>query len=169
MLLEVKRSKRYQYPVALLLVGLDHLVEHLAADANPELQRAAIRAEALKAVGALVRDIDIAMAFAEDKYLVFLPHTPRAGALAVTKRLLERLKGLSSFSGGTASVGLSSFDPRLEKSEEGQQVSFGKLVREASELLKKAQLEGGDRVEATPALAEPEAPPKPKKNRISMG
>lgn len=169
MLLEVKRSKRYHYPVALLLVGLDHLAEHLAADPSPEFQRAAIRSEALKAVGELVRDIDIAMAFAEDKYLVFLPHTPRTGALVVAKRVVERLKRLSAFSGGTASVGVASFDPRLEKNEDKNQVSFGKLVREASELLKQAQAGGGNRFEATPALAEPEAPPKPKKNRISMG
>jgi PleD family two-component response regulator len=173
MLLEVKRSKRYHYPVALLLVGLDQLDEHLGADASPEFQRAAVRAEAIKAIGELIRDIDIAMAFAGDKYLVFLPHTPRGGAQVVARRVVERLKRLSAFSGGTASVGVAFFDARQQDKPEEKdknQVSFGKLVREASELLKKAQAAGGDRVEISPA---PQAPPeeaaKPKKNRISMG
>lgn len=159
MLLEVKRSKRYQYPVALMLISLDRLGEHLG-DAAPEFQKAAIRSEALEALSQLLRDIDVAMPFAEDKYLVFLPHTPLKGSTIVAGRIVERLAKLDSFPNGTVSVGVASFDPKVKEKE---QVSFGGLVREAGEALKRAQTAGGNRVEA------PELPPPPKKNRISLG
>lgn len=161
LLLEVKRSKRYQYPVALLLVQLDKLEEHLKDESSPEFQRAAIRAEALRVIGELLRDIDLAMPFAEDKYLVFLPHTPLKGSAIVAKRIVERLRRIDAFEKGTASVGVASYDPKVLP--KGASVSFGKLVREANAALKKAQDAGGDRAEV------PEHAEAPKKSRISMG
>ena len=161
MLLEVKRSKRYQYPVAVLLVSLDKLGESLGESA-PEFQRAAIRSEALEGLSVLLRDIDVAMPFAEDKYLLFLPHTPLIGCTVVAGRVVERLSKLDSFQNGTVSVGVASFDPSVNPKE---QVSFGGLVREATEALKKAQAAGGNRFSA-PELP---TPPKKKKDRISMG
>jgi diguanylate cyclase (GGDEF)-like protein len=159
MLLEVKRSKRYQYPVALMLVALDKLSEHLGESA-PEFQRAAIRSEAIEALSVLLRDIDVAMPFGEDKYLIFLPHTPLKGTTIVAGRVVERLAKLDSFPQGTVSVGVASFDPAAKSKE---LVSFGGLVREAGEALKKAQEAGGNRFVA------PELPAPPKKNRISLG
>lgn len=162
MLLEVKRSKRYAYPVALLLVSLDKLDEHLATQSSPEFQRAAIRGEVMLAISELIRDIDVAMPFAEDKYLVFLPHTPRPGAVVVAERVVKKLATIPSFEKGTASVGLASFDPGIDPKAG---VSFGALVREASAALKRAQQAGGNRVDA-PAVPDGA---KPKKSRISMG
>lgn len=162
MLLEVKRSKRYQYPVAVLLVSLDKLLEALGESA-PEFQRAAIRAEAIDALSQLLRDIDVAMPFAADKYLLFLPHTPLRGCRVVAERVVDRLSKLDSFQGGTVSVGVACFDPGLKTKD---QVSFGGLVREASDALKRAQDAGGNRFDAPPL---PEEPKKPKKSRISMG
>jgi hypothetical protein len=158
-LLEVKRSKRYQYPVALMLVSLDKLGASLG-EAAPEFQRAAIRSEALEALSVLLRDIDVAMPFGEDKYLIFLPHTPLKGSTIVASRVVEKLSKLDSFPSGTVSVGVASFDPALTAKD---QVSFGGLVRMAGEELKKAQEAGGARFSA------PEPPPAPKKSRISMG
>lgn len=160
MLLEVKRSKRYKYPVALLMVALDGLEAHLKAHASPELQRAAIRAEVLQVLPQLLRDIDLLMPFAGEKYLVFLPHTSRTGCMTVARRVVARLRELKTFPGGTASVAVASFDPKLEPRG---QVSFGGLVREATDALKKAQAAGGDRVEAS------ETQPLPRRSRISMG
>lgn len=160
MLLEVKRSKRYQYPVAVLLVSLDKLGESLGESA-PEFQRAAIRSEAMEGLSVLLRDIDVAMPFATDKYLLFLPHTALQGCTVVAGRVVDRLSRLDSFQNGTVSVGVASFDPARHPREP---VSFGGLVRQATEALQKAQEAGGNRFHA-PAL-----PPLPKKkNRISMG
>jgi PleD family two-component response regulator len=159
MLLEVKRSKRYQYPVALLLVSHDKLTDSLGESA-PEFQRAAVRSEALESLSALLRDIDVAMPFADDKYLLFLPHTPLKGSTAVAARVVEKLSKLDSLPGSTASVGVASFDPHVNSKE---QASFGGLVRQAGEALKKAQDAGGNRFIA------PEPPAAPKRSRISMG
>lgn len=161
MLLEVKRSKRYQYPVALLLVSLDNLKASLG-EAAPEFQSAAIRSESLEVLSALLRDIDVAMPFAEDKYLLFLPHTPLKGATVVAERVVQKLKTLETFPDGTVSVGVANFDPTGPAKDTKDPVSFGGLVREASAALKRAQEAGGDRFDA-PVSA------KPKKNRISMG
>ncbi|MFZ5443910.1 MAG: diguanylate cyclase domain-containing protein [Myxococcota bacterium] len=159
MLLEVKRSKRYQYPVALMLVSFDRLGDHLG-EAAPEFQKAAIRAEALEALSQLLRDIDVAMPFGDEKYLLFLPHTPLRGSTIVAGRVVERLSKLDSFPQGTVSVGVASFDPKVKEKE---QVSFGGLVREANEALQRAQAAGGNRFEA------PELPAAPKRSRISLG
>ncbi len=167
MLIEVKRSRRYQYPVALLLVSLDQLSARLASEGGGEVQRAAIRAEALALVAELLRDVDLAMPFADDKYLVFLPHTHRTGAMVVAGRLIERLRRLATFPEGSASIGVASYDPKVEPMP---QVSFGGLVRAANERLKLAQQAGGDRVEGPVAEAAAAATPaSPKKSRISMG
>lgn len=158
MLLEIKRSKRYQYPVTVLLVSLDRLGEQLG-DSAPEFQRATIQAEATEALSALMRDIDLATTFAEDRYLLFLPNTGLKGGLEVARRVVSRLSTLDSFPGGTASVGIASFDPQAHSKEK---VSFGVLVRDAAAALKQAQLAGGN-------CFRPEASPKKKKSRISMG
>lgn len=163
MLLEVKRSRRYAYPVSLVLVSLDRLDAFLEKDMSPEFQRAAIRSEVLHAISTAVRDIDVSMPFADDRFLLFLPHTPRTGALAVSHRLLARLRKVESFRNGTASLGVSSYDPLLEPKSA---VSFGALVRDATAALKRAQEAGGNRVEAT---AVPDVSTRPKKSRISMG
>ncbi len=160
LLLEVKRSKRYQYPVALLLVSLDGLDAFVAKEKSPEFQRATILAEALVAVASLIREVDLTLPFGDDKYLVFLPHTPRAGAQLVAERIVKRLAQMKAFDGGSVSVGVSCFDPKLAPKSS---VSYGALVREASQALKKAQAAGGNRFEAAPP------PAGAKRSRISLG
>jgi len=158
--LEVKRSRRYQYPIAVVLVGLDRLEERLAGTEAPEFQRAAIRAESIAGIHKIIRDIDLTVPFADDKYLVLLPHTPRDGAMIVASRLQAELSKMASFDGGSASAGVASYEPKYWTKEH---VSFGGLMREATAALLKAQGSGGGQVEASPM------PGKPKRDRISLG
>lgn len=143
LLMEVKRSRRYRYPVAFLLVGLDRAAERLQALGPTERTRALT--EALRIVSKAVRDIDLAVPFSEGRYLVFLPHTPREGAQVVAARIRERLAKLEALPGVTASVGLSAYEPGPGHAD--AQVSFGALMKDATEALRKAQAAGGDRVE----------------------
>ena len=158
--LEVKRSKRYQYPVAVVLIGLDKLEERMAQAGSPEFQRAAIRSETMAGIHKIIRDIDLAVPFSDDKYLVLLPHTPRDGAITVASRLQAQLSKMDAFEGGTASVGVSCYEPRYWNKAH---VSFGGLMREATTALLRAQTASGDTVEAAPM------PGKPKRDRISIG
>ncbi len=158
--MEVKRSKRYQYPVALLMVGLDRMEEWLGRASSAAMQRAAIKNEAMAVIGQVVRDVDMVLPFADDTYLVFLPHTPREGSLVVAGRLQQRLSKMDAFEGGQCSVGVAAFEPKVQTEKK---VSFGELVKDASASLKRAQTSGGAKVEAS------EAPVKPKRDRISIG
>lgn len=154
LLMEVKRSRRYRYPVSFLLVEIDGW-----ADKSQKLSaqtRAQVLQEALTAVSSGLRDIDLAMPSSQDRVLVFLPHTPRDGALIVANRLRAKLGNMKILKEATASVGIASFVGGQSKA----QISFGSLMKDASDALKRAQAAGGDKAEASEAA---------KRDRISMG
>ncbi|MGA9523720.1 MAG: diguanylate cyclase [Myxococcaceae bacterium] len=154
LLMEVKRSRRYRYPVSFLLVALDQFGER-AAQLNPA-QRTAVLADALAGIARSVRDIDLAVPFKDERFLVFLPNTAREGAMTVAGRLREELARLGSLPGSTASVGVASYEPSAGRA----QVSFGSLMKDATEALRRAQAAGGNTVEASE---------KKPRDRISLG
>lgn len=141
--MEVKRSRRYRYPISFLILEPDRYAERLGV--LPPMQRTSVLADVLGKLAEALRDIDLAVPFAEGRFIVFLPHTPFEGAMVVAERLLQRVKEVQSFSGLTASLGLAVFEPAAMKGQ--AQVSFGTLMKEAGEALRKAQAAGGDRVE----------------------
>jgi len=141
--MEVKRSRRYRYPISFLILEPDKYAERLGS--LPPMQRTSVLADVLGKLAEALRDIDLAVPFAEGRFIVFLPHTPYEGAMVVAERLLQRVKEVQSFSGLTASIGLAVFEPAAMKGQ--AQVSFGTLMKEAGESLRKAQTAGGDRVE----------------------
>ncbi|MBZ4394991.1 diguanylate cyclase [Myxococcus sp. AS-1-15] len=149
MFMEVKRSRRYRYPIALLMVELDRFQER-ASSLAPAARKGAL-AETLGLLVAGVRDIDVAVPFADSRFVVFLPHTPRSGARVVAERLREKLKGVTSLPAGTASVGVSVSEPPAGKGAGPgapvQQISFGGMLKDAGDALRRAQAAGGDWVE----------------------
>ncbi len=156
MLMEVKRSRRYRYPIAVLLVDIDRFAEKAAA--LPPAARKLALAEALGLLVSGVRDIDVAVPFADSRFVVFLPHTPRSGALVVGQRLRELIKSLKAFEGASASVGVAVSEPpagRGPVTGTFAQVSFGGLLKDAGEALRRAQAAGGDWVEAASGRAQP--------------
>jgi diguanylate cyclase (GGDEF)-like protein len=160
LLLEVKRSRRYQYPSAVLVVAIDGLEQRLDRTAEPDKVRARVKAEVLDNLGDVVRDIDVAVHFGADKALVFLPHTPRQGALTVAERAVAKLRGLKALPEATASVGVAAYDPKLAPRAK---VSFGLLMSGATAALRAAQAAGGNRVVAVPVEG------GGKRDRISIG
>ena len=153
LLMEVKRSKRYKYPNSFLLVAVDGFREITAG--LDGAGRGRHMGQLLGVVTKAVRDIDLVVLYAEEKFLVFLPHTDQHGATLVAGRIRERVEAFADGPHSTVSIGVSSYDG------EGGSVSFGGLLKEATGNLKKAQTEGGNRVEAG-------APQKPRE-RISIG
>ncbi|XXF80081.1 diguanylate cyclase [Myxococcaceae bacterium GXIMD 01537] len=161
LLMEVKRSRRYRYPIALLLVELDRLSERTASLAPAH--RTVALAETLRLLTGGVRDIDVAVPVTEGKFVVFLPHTGHDGGLIVAERLRAKLKAQHPVPDMTISVGMAVFEPGAGRPQDQTQVSFGNLMKDASEALRKAQGAGGDRVEAhQPRSAGP-------RDRISLG
>jgi diguanylate cyclase (GGDEF)-like protein len=150
--MEVKRSRRYRYPISYLLLEPDRYAELLAP--LPPAQRTSALAEVLRRLTEALRDIDVAVPFAEGRFIVFLPYTPYEGALVVAERLRQRVKEVEAVPGLTASMGLSVFEPSAAKGQ--AQVSFGSLMKEAGEALRRAQAAGGDRVEGGRLVPAPE-------------
>jgi diguanylate cyclase (GGDEF)-like protein len=141
--MEVKRSRRYRYPISFLMLEPDRFAERVAPLPGP--QRTSALAEILRKLSEALRDIDLAVPFAEGRFIVFLPHTPYEGAMIVAERLLQRVKEVESVPGLTASLGLAVFEPAAVKGQ--AQVSFGTLMKEAGDSLRRAQAAGGDRIE----------------------
>ena len=140
LMMELKRAKRYQYSLAVVLVGLDPVRGgEVGADV-----RSALLSALEHAVGECIRDIDIPVDYADGRFLVFLPYTDLAGAERVGQRVVDKLRRAAYQDGArtvtvTASVGVAAQRP-------GGAVSFAHLMRDALAALKAAQLKGGDRV-----------------------
>jgi diguanylate cyclase (GGDEF)-like protein len=152
LLVEVKRSRRYGHPLSLALVALDRREER-AAKLSARARTARL-AELLGVVTRAVRDIDVAVPFADERIVVVMPHTGAEGGLRVARRLCAAIRDHAGAPRVTASVGVASHGG------DGT-VSFGALVRRAGAALDRARADGGDRAEA--------AEPPRKRDRISIG
>jgi two-component system, cell cycle response regulator len=149
---EVKRSRRYGYPLSLALLALDGW-EALAPPLSART-RSAVLAEVFGLVAASLRDIDLAVPFAGERFVVLMPHTNAEGALRVARRLCAKVRERGAAPRITASAGVATHGG------DGT-VSFGALVKRAGEALARAREQGGDR-------AEPADPVK-RRDRISIG
>ncbi len=149
---EVKRSRRYGFPLSLALVSVDRWDE-LTGPLGPRA-RSTMLGELTGVVAAAVRDIDICVPFSDDRLVVLMPHTAVAGGLQVARRICARVRERSSPPAITVSAGLAGHDGHGT-------VSFGALVKRASDALAKAVAEGGDRAVSA-------EPPK-RRDRISIG
>jgi len=136
---EVKRSRRYKTPIALALVGIDGWPEPVARLGARDRSR--LLADVLATLSASVREIDIAVPFADDRFVVLMPHTDGAGGLEVSRRLCARIREGSLSVRLTASAGVAAHGG------DGP-VSFSALVKRAAEALERARRGGGDRAEA---------------------
>src|SRR5215831_166759 len=140
---EVKRSRRYRYPVAFVVVAYDAF-----ASGMPDLETTdvpALLAGAKSALARHLRETDLVSAFYPGSWVVFLPHTPVEGAMVVAERLREKINGLQK-TYLTASAGVA-FHLPVEGTGD---LSFGKLFRDATDALAQARAEGGGRTLLAP-------------------
>ena len=85
------------------------------------------------------------MHYADNNILVMLPHTDGEGSDEVAQRIADRIKRSVYHDDAltvrlTASIGVASFEPGTK------QVSFARLIRDASLALRAAQAKGGNQV-----------------------
>ncbi|MBI5547847.1 MAG: diguanylate cyclase [Deltaproteobacteria bacterium] len=153
LLVEVHRSRRYKYPLAFLLSSLDGWKQR-AASLSPQDQ-AAFMGKVLGTAVKCVRDVDLCALYGTDRFVVFMPHTAPEGAKLVAGRIHDRIRTMRGEPQEVSvSMGLSCYD--------GQgSISYGSLLREANEALKKAQSAGGNLIETSYR-------PKPR-TRVSIG
>lgn len=154
---EVKRSRRFRYPVSLVIVALDGFEEAVSPD---ELARiGALTEGALDRLVAALREVDLIAPYRLASWVAFLPHTPLTGAQEVAARLQEALSGLGD-TFITASVGVATHDSLRNTGA----LSFAALVDNAEEALLAARREGGNRIVVAGALRDG----RRQKSRISI-
>jgi diguanylate cyclase (GGDEF)-like protein len=135
---EVKRSRRYRYPVAFIVVAYDAFASGIPDLETTDVPR--LLASAQEVLARNLRETDLVSAFHPGSWVVFLPHTPAEGALAVAERLREKITALErTFL--TASAGVAVHIP----GEKVGELSFGTLYRAATDALAQARGEGGGR------------------------
>ena len=153
---EVRRSRRYKYPVAFVVVAYDAFATGMPALETTDI--GALLERARQALVGCLREQDLVSAFHPGSWVAFLPHTPAEGAVVVAERMRERLTGLER-TYLTASAGLA-----VHAASEGKELSFGALFREATDALAQARGGGGARtVVGSSAASAPR-----KRNRISL-
>ena len=139
---ELKRAKRYGYSLAAVLVSVDSLGGEDAPSAEAARR---LRSRVASAIKACIREVDVAVDYADDRMLVFLPYTDLPGAEHVGKRIARAVAEYGAIEDGdrtlraVVSVGISA-------SKEGKPVSFARLMRDAGAAVRAARLQGGGRV-----------------------
>ena len=140
--LEVAQSRRYQHPVAVVLLDVDDFGAvnraHGTAGGDSALREVALR------IRLRVREADELGRFGSDAFLAVLPHTDEGGASTFADALQHRL-GLRPITVGseqielTASVGIAVIRP-------GDDLDIDGLLARADEALASARRAGGNRI-----------------------
>ncbi len=144
---EVKRARRYGFPLALALVAFDPIDGHM----DDELQEQLMGGLALS-IRRSLRDTDYPVQYSADRVVLLMPHTDLAGALIVARRICERVAKATLQRGDetlrpTISVGVAAGAP-------GREYAFSDLVRQAQDGVTAAMARGGNRVEFLDAEAQ---------------
>ena len=140
--IEVAEARRYQHPVAIVLLDLDDFAAvnrlHGTAGGDTALREVALR------IRLRVREADELGRFGGDAFLAVLPHTDEGGAATFADALQHRL-GLRPIAVGaeqlelTASVGIAVLRPGDDLDRDG-------LLLRVDEALASAKRAGGNRV-----------------------
>jgi diguanylate cyclase (GGDEF)-like protein len=142
---EINRASRYGHPLSLIMCDIDRFKSvndsrgHIAGDSVLKLVVDSIH-------GALRKDIDWAVRYGGEEFLVVLPETDRESAWIVAERLRQIMaeKPIETENQEiaiTASFGLASFDPGTD-----EEPSAEALIKEADQNLYQAKKGGRNKV-----------------------
>jgi hypothetical protein len=134
--LELDRARRYGYPLAVGMFGLD-----VAAPPPPPGVRGILRARAGNALVHAIRDIDVATELEHERFLVMMPHTDRLAGAELARRIL----GAVAASDPVIAAGRT-FALKLVGAVAGarpeEPAGLGQLIEDAAQLLEQAQATG---------------------------
>jgi two-component system cell cycle response regulator len=148
---EFRRAQRYDDPLALILMDLDHFKQINDVHGHPAGD------QVLKDVAAClrknVRETDMVARYGGEEFAAILPKTHLSGALTVAERIRRELISLSVGPGGglriTASFGVAGYPCRTI-------ISAEHLLRAADEALYRAKNEGRNKICLFPSSLEPD-------------
>jgi diguanylate cyclase (GGDEF)-like protein/PAS domain S-box-containing protein len=110
---EFERSRRYQHPLSVILIDLDHFKR--VNDTFGHLTGDYVLVEATKRMRQVVREVDLLARYGGEEFIVLLPETSQEGAALVAERLRQQIMDTLFFRGGnnvkvSISLGLASLD-----------------------------------------------------------
>jgi len=155
---EFRRAQRYDDPLALILLDLDHFKE--VNDTHGNLLGDQLLREVAATLRKSVRETDLLARYGGEEFAMLLPKTHLAGALTVAERVWKDVGAIRAGQDGalrvTASLGVSGFPGRTV-------ISSDRLLRTADEALYLAKHQGRNRISlyqqaVAPAAAPPALP-----------
>lgn len=138
---EWRRSRRYRFPLSLLLIdvdGLKHVNDERGHDAGDQVLR-----RVAGAIKETLRETDFGARWGGDEFAIIAPNTARTAAQRLGHRLLLHMKKRASHGEATptVSVGLAILD---ETQHDSKSVEW--LMRAADQALYRAKASGRNRV-----------------------
>jgi PleD family two-component response regulator len=135
---EIKRARRFEYPLSVALFAVE-----VPPPPPPAGIRGILRARAGNALIHTIRDIDMATQLDHERFLVLLPYTDLTGAANVGRRVIAAVAEHDP----VVSAGRS-FKPKVvgavAGSTPGQELSFAKLMKDATRALEQARRDGAE-------------------------
>ena len=141
---ELGRSGRFDRPIAILMIDVDHLREINTAHGHVAGDRALVAvAEALKSA---TREYDVAARFGGDEFCVLLPETDLDGALVVAERVRALVEESTQGAGVAVTVSIGAVSHR------GVGVTAEQLLSVADRAAYEAKASGRNAIASAPAL-----------------
>jgi two-component system cell cycle response regulator len=151
---ESARRARYGTPLTILVMDLDGLKQ--INDKHGHLTGTAVLRAVGEALRQQIRETDVAFRYGGDEFVVLLPHTGMADALAFSERLLACIRKLRPCDVGVSvSIGVAAYDDAVDDSIQAQLARADSATYAAKRL-------GGNRVVASDGQRAERAPePRP--------
>ena len=138
---EVEKARRYDRPLSLLFLDIDHFKEFNDTYGHQLGDKALIYLA--KIMKRRTRAADICVRYGGEEFIIILPETPKEQAMAMAERLRQDVENDSISAKGniykiTASIGVAAYSGKI--------ISANELIRESDRRLYQAKEEGRNRV-----------------------